>query len=219
MLRKTFSQEMQEIKDDLLLLSSMVETAVMDSVIALTENDLDRSQQVFSDATLTKRRCFEIESSILALMATQQPIAGDLRTLAASLDICIELKRIGDYAKSIANINLLSEGISVPAVLRDVYSMAERAVEMLHAAMTTYVDEDIQSAILVIQDDDRVDEWYTKLYYDATSIVLTDARNIEPANYILWVAHHLERLGDRATNICERVVFMVTGERLEPCPV
>jgi len=219
MLRKTFSQEIQEIKDEILLLSSMVEKAVTDSVLALTENDLDRSQQVFSDATLIKRRCYEIEMSIIVLMATQQPIARDLRTLAASLDICTELKRIGEYAKSIANINLLSEGLSVPAVLRDVYSMAERAVEMLHAAMTTYVDEDIQSAISVIQEDDRVDEWYTKLYYDATNIILKDARNIERANYILWVAHHLERLGDRATNICERVVYMVTGERLEPSPV
>jgi len=219
MLRKTFSQEIKEIKDEILLLSSMVEKAVTDSVLALTENDLDRSQQVFSDATLIKRRCYEIEMSIIVLMATQQPIARDLRTLAASLDICTELKRIGEYAKSIANINLLSEGLSVPAVLRDVYSMAERAVEMLHAAMTTYVDEDIQSAIVVIQDDDRVDEWYTKLYHDAISIILKDARNIEPANYILWVAHHLERLGDRATNICERVVYMVTGERLEPSPV
>src|SRR6185369_4802024 len=98
--RKTFSQEMQEVRDEVLLLSSVVEKAVMDSVIALTENDLDRSQQVFSDAILIKRRCFEIESFILVLMATQQPIARDLRTLAASMDICTELKRIGDYAKS-----------------------------------------------------------------------------------------------------------------------
>jgi len=109
--------------------------------------------------------------------------------------------------------------LSTPAILRDIYSMAERADNMLHDAMTTYVDEDIQSAISVIQEDDRVDEWYTKLYYDATNIILKDARNIERANYILWVAHHLERLGDRATNICERVVYMVTGERLEPSPV
>ena len=215
MLRKTFSQEMQEVKDDVLLLGSMVEKAVIDSVEALRDNDLDQSQQVLADTHRINWKRYEIEMSILVLMATQQPIARDLRTLAASMDICTELKRVGEYAKGIANINIRSEGLGTSTVLRNINSMAEEAVDMLHAAMTTYADEDMQTAIIVIRKDDGVDGWYAQLYDDATRLVIGDARNIERANYILWVAHHLERVGDRATNICERVVYMVTGERLE----
>jgi phosphate transport system protein len=215
MLRKTFSQEMQEVKDDVLVLGSMVEKAVMDSVESLRDDDPDRSQQVLADTYRIKWKRYEIGMSILVLMATQQPIARDLRTLAASMDICTELKRVGEYAKGIANINIRSEGLGAIAILGNIYSMAEEAVDMLHAAMTTYADEDVQSAITVIRRDDSVDGWYAQLYDDATRLVIRDARNIERANYILWVAHHLERLGDRATNICERVVYMFTGERLE----
>ena len=107
----------------------------------------------------------------------------------------------------------------MPVILRDVYSMAEKAVDMLHRAMTTFADEDMQAALAVIQDDDMIDKCYTKLYYDAVNGVIGDPRNIERTNYIIWVVHNLERLGDRATNICERVIYMVTGERpgvLEP---
>lgn len=215
MLRKTFSQEMQEVKDDVLVLGSMVEKAIMDSVESLRDDGPDRSRQVFSDTNRINWKRYEIEMSILVLMATQQPIARDLRTLAASMDICTELKRVGEYAKGIANINIRSEGFGTFAILGNIYSMAEEAVDMLHAAMTTYADEDMQSAITVIRKDDGVDGWYAQLYDDATRLVIRDARNIERANYILRVAHHLERLGDRATNICERVVYMVAGERLE----
>ena len=219
MSRITFRQEMQEIKDDILLLGSMVEEAVMKSAEALRDNNVERSRFVIANDIYINRRRFEIETAIMVLMATQQPIARDLRTLAASLDICTELERMGDYAKGIANINIRSEGLSMPVILRDVYSMAEKAVDMLHRAMTTFADEDMQAALAVIQDDDMIDKCYTKLYYDAVNGVIGDPRNIERANYIIWVAHNLERLGDRATNICERVIYMVTGERpgvLEP---
>jgi phosphate transport system protein len=149
----------------------------------------------------------------MILMATQQPIARDLRTLAASLDICTELERIGDYAKGIATINLRSEGLSMPTLLRESYSMAEKAVDMLHRALTAYADEDIESARSVISDDDMIDTCYTSLYTHAVQSVINDPRNMDRANYVIWVAHNLERLGDRATNICERVMFIVTGER------
>lgn len=219
MSRKTFSQEMQEVKDDVLLLGSMVESAVMESVQALKDNDMDRSRQVLFDDININRKRYETEVSIMVLMATQQPIARDLRTLAASLDVCTELERMGDYAKGIAQINLRSEGLSVPFMLREIYSMAEKAVDMLHRAMTTFADEDMQNAKSIIRDDDIIDECYTKLYYDAVNSVVGDPRNIERANYIIWVAHNLERLGDRVINICERVIYIVSGERQENVPV
>lgn len=215
MLRKTFSQDMHEVKDDVLVLGSMVEKTVMDSVESLRDDEPSRSQQVLAGTYRINWKRYEIEMSILVLMATQQSIARDLRILAARMDICTELKRVGEYAKGIANINIRSEGLGAIAILGNIYSMAEEAVDVLHAAMTTYADEDVQSAITVIRRDDGVDGWYAQLYDDATRLVIRDARNIERANYIPWVAHHLERFGDRATNICERVVYMVTGERLE----
>lgn len=213
MMRKTFSQELHEIKDDVLVLGSMVENAVMASVQALKDNDLQGSRQIIKEDLNINRRRYEIEASIMVLIATQQPIARDLRTLAASLDICTELERIGDYAKGIATINLRSEGISMPTLLREIYAMAEKAVDMLHHAMTTYADEDMNAAGLVIADDDIIDASYNSLYTNAIQTVINDPRNIDRANYVIWVAHNLERLGDRATNICERVMFIVTGER------
>ena len=208
-----------EIKNEVLLLSSMVEKAVMDSAGALKDNDFDRSQQVLLNDMIINRKRYEIEISIVVLMATHQPVARDLRMLAASMDICSELERMGDYAKEIANINIRSEGLSLPAILKNIYSMAEKAVDMLHRAMTTFADDDAQTAIAIIGEDDVIDECYTQLYYQAVNNVLGDPRNIERANYVLWIAHNLERLGDRTTNVCERVIYIVTGERPELTPV
>lgn len=215
MTRKNFSQEMQEVKDDILLLGSMVEDIVMESVQALKDNDLEHSRQILANDQFINRKRYEVETSIMILLATQQPIARDLRTLAASLGVCTELERMGDYAKGIATINLRSEGLSMPFILREIYSMAEKTIEMLHHALTTYAEEDPRTAKSVIQYDDVIDECYSKLYSDAVNSVIGDPRNIERVNYVIWVAHNLERLGDRVTNICEQVIYMVTGERPE----
>ncbi len=189
---KTFSQEIQEIKDDVLLLSSMVEEAVMNSAEALKNNDLEQARQVFLGDTSINRKRFEMETSIMILIATHQPIAHDLRLLAASLNICTELERMADYAKGIAKINLRSGGLSLPRILRDVYSMAEKAVDMLHRAMTAFASEDVQAAKAIIQEDDIIDKYYSKLYEQAIHSVLRDPVNIERANYVIWTAHNLE---------------------------
>jgi phosphate transport system protein len=214
MARKTFGQEMQEIKDDVLLLGSMAEEAVMESVEALRDNNVDRSLQVLLKDRHINRKRYEIEISIIVLIATQQPAARDLRVLTASLGICTELERIGDYAKGIANINLRSGGLSMPKILKDIYSMAEKSVDMLHCAMTTFAEGDLETAHKIIADDDVIDKCYIDLYYDAVNVVLGDGKNMERANYVIWAAHNLERLGDRVTNICERVIYAVTGEHL-----
>ncbi len=208
-----------EIKNEVLLLGSMVEEAVMDSAQALKDNDLDSSSQVILNDLRINRKRFEIEISIVVLMATQQPVARDLRMLAACLDICTELERMADYAKEIANINMRSKGLGMPAIMRDIYSMAEKTVDMLHRAMTTFADEDMQSAQNIILEDDVIDECYTELYQQAVNNVLGDPGNIDRVNYVIWVAHNLERLGDRVTNICERVIYIVTGEHPESNPI
>jgi phosphate transport system protein len=210
--RKTFSQEIQEVKNEILLLSSMVEQAVIDSVTALKDHDLEGARQVLSRDLLINRKRFEIEYSIMVLIATQQPIAHDLRLLASSLEISTELERMGDYAKGIANINIRSEGLSLPYILKDIYAMAGKATDMLHRAMTAFADEDVTSAEDILQEDDIIDECYSRLYQEAVQSVLDDPRNIERANYVIWAAHNLERLGDRVTNICERTVYIARGE-------
>ena len=214
--RTLFAQELQEIKNEILLLGSMVEEAVMESAGALKDNDLERSRLVLINDKRINRKRYEIEISVIVLIATQQPAARDLRTLAASLDISTELERMGDYAKGIANINLRSGGLSMPKILRDIHSMAEKSVNMLHCAMTTFAEDDLETAQKLIAEDDIIDECYTALYHDAVNYVLVDGRNMERSNYVIWVAHNLERLGDRVTNICERVIYTVSGERPPP---
>jgi phosphate transport system protein len=213
-MRKTFNQEIQDIKDDVLLLGSMVENAVMEAARSLRDNDVDHSRLVLRYCMEIARRRFEIEISIMVLIATQQPIARDLRVLAASLDICTELGRIGEYARGMAVINTRSQGLSMPGILRDIYAMSVQGVDMLHRALTTFAEENAVSARLVIDSDDEIDMSYRQLYASAVDKALTDPRTIERVNYVIWVAHNLERLGDRATNICERVIFVVTGERI-----
>ena len=204
-----------EIKNEVLLLGSMVEEAVMDSVRAIKDNDLHCSRQVVLNDMHVNRKRYEIEVSIIIIMAIQQPVARDLRVLAACLNICSELERMADYAKEIANINIRSKGLGMPAIMRDIYSMAEKTVDMLHRAVTTFADEDMQSAQNIILEDDVIDGCYTELYQQAVNNVLGDPGNIDRVNYVIWVAHNLERLGDRVTNICERVIYIVTGEHPE----
>jgi phosphate transport system protein len=211
--RNTFDQEMQEIRDEILLLSSMVEQSIMYSVEALKDNDLRRSRQILSYDSRINQKRFEIETTIMVLIATQQPIAHDLRLLVASLDICTELERMGDYAKGIAHINLRSGGLGLPHIVGEIFTMAEKAVAMLHRAMTTFADENQEIARAIIREDDEIDKWYLKLYNDAIDSVVGDPRHMERAHYVIWAAHNLERLGDRVTNVCERVVYIVTGER------
>ena len=214
-MRNTFHRELQEVKDDVLFLSSIVESAVMESVLALKDNDLGRSRQVWKNDLAVNSRRYEIETSIMVLIATQQPIARDLRALTASLDICTELERIGDYAKGVATINLRSKGLSMPAILEEIHSMAEKAVDMLHRAMASYAEENLPAAKRVIAEDDVIDASYDCLYVNAMRSIISDPRNIDRVNFVIWVEHNLERLGDRATNICERVFFMITGERYQ----
>ena len=212
MIRNTFSHEMMEVKDQVLLLGSMVEEAVLKSVEALRDNNLERSHLLLVNDQYIDRKRYETELLVITLMATQQPVARDLRVLAASFDVCTELERIGDYARGIANINIHSEGLSLPKTLKDIYQMGEKSVDLLHRALTAFVEEDVDAARALILEDDVIDSHYEKLYHDAVNHILDNARNMDRSNYVIWVAHNLERLGDRATNICERVIYIVTGE-------
>ena len=212
MLRKTFETEIQQVKDDVLLLGSMVEKAIIDSVEALKKRDIKFSGKIIAeDGEINKKR-FEIESQLMILIATQQPMAHDLRLLASMLEIISELERMGDYAKGIAHINIRMGEQPLLKPLIDIPRMAQKGVDMLHRALTAFINEDVETARAIPVEDDEVDALYNQVYHELMMFVIQDPRSIERANWLLWVAHNLERVADRVTNICERTIFIATGE-------
>jgi len=212
MVRKTFENEIQQVKDSVLVLGSMVEQSIIESVDALKKRDVPASERILAaDKDINKKR-FQIESQLLILIATQQPMAHDLRLLASCMEIISELERMGDYAKGIANINIRMGDTPLLKPLIDVPRMAQKGADMLHRALTAFVNEDIETARAIPVEDDEVDALFNQVYRELMTIVIGDPTSIERANWLLWTAHNLERFADRVTNICERTVFVVTGE-------
>lgn len=215
MLRKTFESEIQQVKDDVLILGSMVEKALLDSVESLKKRDIKAAEKIFQEDIEINKKRFEIENHLMILIATQQPMARDLRILASSLEIISELERMGDYAKGIANINIRMGDAPLLKPLIDVPRMANKGVDMLHRALTAFVNEDVDTAKALPVEDDEVDALYNQVYRELMTFVISDPKTIERANWLLWVAHNLERFADRVTNICERTIFIATGEMAE----
>ena len=212
MIRKTFESEIKQVKDEVLVLGSMVEQAIVGSVEALKKRDVQASQRLFAaDQDINNTR-FDIESRLMIMIATQQPMAHDLRVLASILEINSELERMGDYAKGICNINIRMGDAPLLKPLIDVPRMAEKGADMLHRALTAFINEDIDTARQIPSEDDEVDELYKQVYRELMTFVIADPTSIERANWLLWAAHNLERFADRVTNICERTVYIVTGE-------
>jgi len=213
--RENFDQELQHLQDEVLMLGNMVENAIIKSVQVLKQRDFEGSRRLIAEDNRINEKRFAIEEDILALIATQQPMARDLRILAAALEIITELERIGDYAKGIARINLMIGEKPLLKPLIDIPSMAEKARNMLHRALEAFVQRDVALARAIPQEDDKMDDLYNQVYRELLTLIMSDPRNIKQANYLLWVAHNLERTADRVINLCERVVFTVTGEMVE----
>jgi phosphate transport system protein len=212
MIRKTFEHEIQQVKDEVLALGSMVEHAIIGSVESLKKRDVKASEKIIADDKEINKRRFAIENQLMILIATQQPMAHDLRLLASTMEIISELERMGDYAKGIASINIRMGEEKLLKPLIDVPRMAEKDANMLHRALTAFVNEDVEAARAIPLEDDEVDELYTQIYHELMMFVIQDPKSIERANWLLWVAHNLERVADRVTNICERTIFIATGE-------
>ena len=213
--RETFDRDLQRLQDEVLALGNMVENAIVESVEGLKQRDRDRSQRLIAEDRDVNKRRFAIEADALILIATQQPMATDLRVLAAVIEIAGELERIGDYAKGIAKINLMIGEEPLIKPLVDLPRMAEKASDMLHRSLEAFVRRDVALARAIPVEDDEVDALYNQVYRELLTFMLTDPRTIDQATYLLWAAHNLERAADRVTNICERVIFTVTGEMRE----
>ena len=215
MIRKTFESEIQQVKDEVLLLGSMVEHAIIGSVEALKKRDLKAAERIISQDREINMKRFAIENQLMVLIATQQPMAHDLRFLASTMEIISELERMGDYAKGIANINIRMGEEALLKPLIDIPRMAQKGADMLHRSLTAFVNEDVEVANSIPIEDDEVDALYNQIYRELMLIIIQEPKSIERANWLLWVAHNLERVADRVTNICERTVFIATGEMNE----
>jgi phosphate transport system protein len=213
--RETFDRALQELEDELLTLGSMVEQAITDSVASLKAQDREEAERLIEqDRELNEKR-YALEAKALTLIATQQPAAGDLRTIAAVLSLASELERIGDYAKGIARITLMVGDEPLLKPLIDVPRMAEKTRDMLDRALQAFSDRDMDLARAIPQEDDEVDGLYNQVYRELLTHIMANPRTIDQATYLLWVAHNLERAADRVTNICERVIFTVSGKLVE----
>ncbi len=213
--RQTFAQRLQLLQDEVLVLGSMVENALGESVELLKRRDLEGAKRLIANDRLINEKRFALESECLVLLATQQPMASDLRVLAAILDITTELERIGDYAKGIARINLMMGEQPLLKPLIDIPRMVVKVRDMLHRALDAFVRRDAALARAIPTEDHEVDDLYNQVYRELLTYMMADPRTIDRATHLLWVAHNLERAADRVTNICERVIFTVTGEMKE----
>jgi phosphate transport system protein len=213
--RDTLDRQLHHLQDEVLLLGSMVEQAMLNAVDTLKNRDSEAAHQIYEDDYLINEKRFAIENAILILIATQQPIARDLRQLAAMLEVITEIERMGDYAKGIAKVTMKLEGSNISIPHRDLGHMAELAVSMLHRALSAFITENQNQASTIPLEDDEVDDLYNKIYHNLVSSMIANPETIDQANLIMWVAHNLERMADRVTNICERTVFIATGELLE----
>ena len=214
--RETFDRQLRGLLEQVLILGSMVEQAIQQSVQALQQHDRSAARRIYqADQRINEKR-YAIESDCVTLIATQQPMGRDVRFLAAILEIITELERIGDYAKGISKINLLlTDELNDPPIFRDLQLMAELGLAMLRRALDAFVAGDLAAARAIPADDDQVDRLYNQVYLELTRRMIGDATTVDHANHLMWAAHNLERMADRVINICERIVYVATGEMKE----
>lgn len=213
--RGMLDKELAQIQDNILQLGSMLEHAIRRSIEALKNRDVDLAQRVIADDQKINVLRYATEELCLAVIATQQPVAGDLRRIIASMHIAIEIERMGDHAEGIAQLVARMAGEPLLKPLIDIPRMAEVDCEMLRKSLDAYIAADNDAARAVAKEDDKVDQLYDQIFRELLTYMLQDAKNINRATFLLWVAHGLERIGDRITNISERVLFMTTGKLKE----
>ncbi|MCH8864015.1 MAG: phosphate signaling complex protein PhoU [Chloroflexi bacterium] len=214
-IRTDFHKRLKEIQDELLVMGNMVEKAITRSMEALKKRDLKLAQQVIDGDVKINEKRFNIEETCIQLIATQQPMAGDLRYIICVLNIITDLERIGDHAEGTAKIAVLTGDEPPLKPLVDLPRMAEKAVGMLRRSLEAFINCDVEAARQIIAEDDEVDNLYDQVFRELLTFMAEDPKILTRATRLLWVAHNLERSADRVTNICERVVFSVTGKMEE----
>jgi phosphate transport system protein len=207
-----FVREVRELQDEMLALGSMAEKAIARAVEALTTRHVMTARQVIGDDDLLDEKRTQIERQALLLIATQQPVASDLRTIAAVMTVATELERIGDYAEGIAKICIDIAGEPALPPITIIPRMADRARDMLDRSLEAFIGRDVEAAKRIWNEDDHIDALYDQVYHELLAFMISDPATINRATRLLWASHNLERIADRVTNICESTVFMVLGQ-------
>ncbi|MFQ6057876.1 MAG: phosphate signaling complex protein PhoU [Anaerolineae bacterium] len=216
--REAFQEQIKELQDDLLAMGDMVDKAIDRSIEALAKRDVDLANQIIAADEQINQVQRKIEEKSLVLIATQQPLASDLRTIFAIASIVTDLERMADHAKGIAKITIMMGDQPLLKPLIDVPRMAEKGRQLLRQQLEAFINRDAETARRLAAEDDMVDGLYDQVYRELMFFMMQDPKTIGRATYLLWVAHNLERIADRTTNIGERVVFLVTGEVVELNP-
>jgi phosphate transport system protein len=211
MARDLFNAELRQLQDDVLVLGSMTEKAILDAMESLRDGDTEWSRKIIEDDHRINAKRFEIEDRTMFVIASQQPMATDLRSLTSVLYIITDLERMADHAEGIARINLMLDAEPLPRRLGYIPAMADRAVAMLRDSLKAYIDHDVDMARQICDADDEVDRLQDSVYEESIKAMIADPTSIQRNTYLIWCAHNLERIADRCTNICERVVFTATG--------
>ncbi len=215
MLREGFAEHIRQLEKDITGMSQMVITAINCSIEALKARNVDQARRIIDDDALINQKRWDIEERCIYLIATQQPVASDLREIIAVLSIATELERMGDYAEGIGKIVILYGNEPPVKPLVDIPRMAQKAVSMLQRSLDAFMKRDAQAAKAICNEDDEVDLLHEQVYRELLSYMIEDPKTITRATYLIWAAHNLERIADRVTNICERIIFLVTGTMTE----
>jgi len=217
-LRATYDRAFLDVQEDILRLGKMVDEAITRALESLQKRDQVLAQQVVEDDEQANALRYRIEESCLALIATQQPAASDLRAVMATMSIVVDLERMADHAAGIAKTVILMGDDPLLKPLIDVPRMAKLAKEMLTAILDAYVKRDATLAREIADRDDEMDQLYRAVFDELVEIMADKPGSVERATFLMWCAHNLERIGDRVTNIAERVVFITTGDLQELNP-
>jgi phosphate transport system protein len=211
MTRALFERQLAEVQEDMLVMASMVEGAINQSMEALRLRDVALARRIIENDREVNKRRYDCEEKCIELISLQAPLASDLRTLISVLHITTDLERMGDHAEGIARIALMLADEPPLKAMPDLNRMAELAIEMLHGAIEAYKQRHTERARQIVAMDDRVDELYERVYHELIMMMIAEPATIQRCTYMIWVAHNIERVADRATNICERVVYLVEG--------
>ncbi len=211
MTRTAFERQLLVVQEDMLIMGGMVEAAIERGIEALKTRNVNLAHQIIEDDLKINRKRYETEDKCLELIATQQPLASDLRTIVSVLHITVDLERMGDHAEGIAKIALMLADEPPLKPYIDIPRMAQVASEMLMGSLEAFKDRDPARARAICDQDDEVDALYEQVYRELLTFMINDPRTIQRATYLIWTAHNLERIADRVTNICERVIYLVEG--------
>ena len=212
--RSILDKDLNELRANILQMTSLIDAAIEQSMTALDQRELALAQKVINNDSQVNQLRYDIEEAGLRILATQQPMAGDLRIVIAAIHLAVELERIGDHASGIARLVARMDSEDEIDSLHKLPKMARRARQMLQESVDAFINKDADAAKAMIGRDDKIDKQYNKLFRETLEEMRDDAY-IRRATFLLWVGHNLERIGDRSTNIAERVIFMTTGEFIE----